>query len=142
MAEYKYKASLLLATDIDEATLQRAKDGIYQPSQLTGIEEKYLRKYFIELDAGRRTILEEIKNQVVFQQHDLLKDRYQTNFDLILCRNVFIYFTSETQQRLINQFVQSLKPHGYFIVGSAEQIMNPAYYRLRRVSYCIYQKDT
>ncbi len=141
MAEYKYRAGLLLATDIDEVTLGRARAGIYQPSQLTGLDEKYLAKYFLELDDGRRTIREEIKKQVVFQQHDLLKDPYQSNFDLILCRNVFIYFTSETQKRLINKFMQALKPHGYFIVGSAEQIMNPAGYRLARVSYCIYQKE-
>lgn len=142
MAEYNYRASLLLATDIDEVTLDRAREGVYQPSQLTGIEQKYLAEYFIDLGEGRMAIHDGIKDSVVFQQHDLLKDPYQFGFDLILCRNVFIYFTSDTQRRLINKFVQSLKPDGYFIVGSAEQIMDPASYRLRRVSYCIYQKNT
>jgi chemotaxis protein methyltransferase CheR len=85
-------------------------------------------------------ISEELKRRIVFQQHDLLKDPYQTGFDLILCRNVFIYFTSETQKRLTARFVQSLKPGGYFIVGSAEQIVDPASFQLDRVSYCIYQK--
>jgi len=51
---------------------------------------------------------------------------------LILCRNVFIYFTSETQKRLTARFVQSLKPGGYFIVGSAEQIVDPARFPARQ----------
>lgn len=140
LAEYDYRANLLLATDIDEVTLERAKSGIFQPSQLTGIEQKYLSKYFVDLGEGRMAISDKIKSNVVFKRHDLLKDPYQSGFDLILCRNVFIYLTSETQKRLIAKFVQSLQPGGYFIVGSAEQIVDPTSYHLRRVSYCIYQK--
>jgi len=140
LAEYNYFPQLLLATDIDEAMLEQGRNGIFQPSQLTGLTQKYLEKHFTDLGDGRMAISEELKRRIVFQQHDLLKDPYQTGFDLILCRNVFIYFTSETQKRLTARFVQSLKPGGYFIVGSAEQIVDPASFQLDRVSYCIYQK--
>lgn len=141
MQEAKYTPALLLATDLDEAILEKAKAGVYLANQVNGIKDKYLTKYFSELEDGQWMLHDEIKRQVVFKQHDLLKDRYERNFDLILCRNVFIYFTSETQRRLITNFVQSLNSGGYFIVGSAEQIMDPLSYGLERVSYCIYQKS-
>lgn len=140
MAELRFRPALLLATDLDQVALQKAKDGIYSTSQAAGVPPKYLEKYFTFLDEETVAIQERLKKQVVFQHHDLLKDHYQRNFDLILCRNVFIYFTSETQHRLIRNFVQSLKPEGYFIVGSAEQIMDPGKFGLKRVSYCVYQK--
>lgn len=141
MHEAGFQPSLLLATDLDESILKKAKSGKYLPNQVTGMDSKYMTKYFIETKDGNFLLDEGIKGQVVFKQHDLLKDPYEKNFDLILCRNVFIYFTSETQKRLIANFVQSLNPGGYFIVGSAEQIMDPASYGLERYSYCIYRKS-
>lgn len=140
MNEYRYSASQLLATDLDETILQKAQEGIYLANQIGSMDQKYLDKYFAKLPNGTWEIAEHIKKPVVFKKHDLLRDSYDKNFDLILCRNVFIYFTSETQARLITNFVHSLKPRGYFIVGSAEQIMDPASFGLERVSYCIYQK--
>ncbi len=140
MNEARAASSLLLATDLDETALEKAKAGVYLPNQIVGTPPKYLDKYFTKTSKGNYIIDESIKKQVVFKQHDLLRDAYERNFDLILCRNVFIYFTSETQKRLITSFVQSLKPSGFFIVGSAEQIMDPASYGLQRVSYCIYKK--
>ena len=140
MNEARAASSLLLATDLDETALEKAKAGVYLPNQIVGTPPKYLDKYFTKTSKGNYIIDESIKRQVVFKQHDLLRDAYERNFDLILCRNVFIYFTSETQKRLITSFVQSLKPSGFFIVGSAEQIMDPASYGLQRVSYCIYKK--
>lgn len=140
MNELKFTPSLLLATDLDLPIIQKAKEGVYLPNQIAGMDQKYLNKYFSQTSVNQWTIDESIKKQVTFKQHDLLKDAYERNFDLILCRNVFIYFTNDTQRRLIANFIESLKPSGYFIVGSAEQIMDPASYGLQRVSYCIYQK--
>lgn len=140
MNEARFTPSLLLATDLDDVILQKAKAGVYLPNQVTGMDSKYFTKYFEKQKDGNWSLDQSIKSQVNFKRHDLLKDAYEKNFDLILCRNVFIYFTSDTQKRLIANFVQSLKPSGYFIVGSAEQIMDPANYGLERVSYCIYQK--
>lgn len=140
MQEARFTPSLLLATDLDETVLEKAKAGVYLPNQIAGTPPEYLDKYFTKKANGDWVIDESIKKQVVFKKQDLLRDVYERNFDLILCRNVFIYFTSETQKKLIANFVQSLRPSGFFIVGSAEQIMDPASHGLRRVSYCIYQK--
>lgn len=140
MKEARFTPGLLLATDIDEAVLEKAKAGVFLPSHINGMDAKYLDRYFARTPEGNWAVSESIKSLVTFRTHDLLKDPYESHFDLILCRNVFIYFTSETQKRLITNFVQSLNPSGYFIVGSAEQIMDPGSFGLQRVSYCIYQK--
>lgn len=140
LQEKGYPYRQLLASDIDETVLAKALDGVYLNSQLGGVSPLLLNKYFVEV-SGQYKISEEIKKMVTFVQHDLLRDPYQKDFDLILCRNVFIYFTNETQKRLTERFIDSLKPGGYFIVGSAEQIMNPAVFGLNRVNYCIYQKQ-
>ncbi|NMB19311.1 MAG: protein-glutamate O-methyltransferase CheR [Firmicutes bacterium] len=142
MNEAKFTPSLLLATDLDEPILEKAKVGEYLSNQVAGTSPEYLAKYFTKKGNDRWVIHESIKENVVFKKHDLLRDSYERNFDLILCRNVFIYFTSETQHRLIANFVDSLKPNGFFIVGSAEQIMDPAKFGLERFSYCIYQKTS
>ena len=131
----------LLATDLDQAILAKAEAGVYHENQISNVDPVLLRKYFTRQDNNTYVIHDSIRKQVTFRQHDLLKDPYQRGFDLILCRNVFIYFTAETQKRLINNFAAALQPGGYFIVGSAEQIMDPGSYGLQRVSYCIYQKS-
>lgn len=140
LQELRIQPSLLLATDLDMFVLDKAKEGLFLPNQVKDVEKRFKDKYFTTLKNNDIAINESIKEMVVFKQHDLLKDPYENNFDLILCRNVFIYFTSETQARLITKFVKSLKPNGYFIVGSAEQIMDPASYGMQRINYCIYQK--
>ncbi|NLJ80110.1 MAG: protein-glutamate O-methyltransferase CheR [Firmicutes bacterium] len=141
LAEMRVKPRLLLATDLDQVILNKAVKGVYQPNQIQNLEKRFKDKYFTILENGNAAIKDSIKNSVVFKKHDLLKDPYQTNFDLILCRNVFIYFTSETQKRLIKNFMQSLNPNGFFVVGSAEQIMDPQAFGLKRVGYCVYQKS-
>lgn len=141
MREYSFTPGLLLATDLDQVALEKAKTGSYLQNQVAGVPEQYLNKYFRRSKEGSFTINKTLKDQVIFQRHDLLRDPFQGGFELILCRNVFIYLTSETQKRLVEKFVKSLRPKGYFIVGSAEQIMDPSSFGLRRVSYCIYQNN-
>lgn len=130
----------ILGTDLDTAILEKATEGIFLANHLNDISQEMIDKYFTVMPNSQYKIDDRIRNHVTFKQHDLLKDPFPTNFDLILCRNVFIYFTSEVQQELTEKFVSSLNPGGYFVVGSAEQIMNPAQFGLSRVSYCIYKK--
>lgn len=141
LAELRIRPSMLLATDLDEVILHQAEKGVYLNNQMAGIKPEYMDKYFEHHQDGSWSIISKIKGQVKFKKHNLLEDPFERSFDLILCRNVFIYFTSETQKKLINKFVESLKPNGYFIVGSAEQIMDPSAYNLSRAGYCIYQKN-
>lgn len=59
---------------------------------------------------------------VIFRRHDLLNDPYGSNYDLILCRNVMIYFTAEVQDRLYRKFYQALSPGGVLVLGATENI--------------------
>ncbi len=140
MQEQEKRFRQLLATDIDDAVIAKAKAGTYLSNQLQSLPQSLLGKYFVK--QGEVYQLDEtIRKLVTFRRHNLLTDRYDKDFDLILCRNVFIYFTNDTQRKLTQKFVESLLPKGYFVVGSAEQIMSPGALGLKRVSYCIYQKE-
>ena len=77
---------------------------------------------------------------VRFQQQDLLKDSFGTGFDLILCRNVVIYFTEESKQRLYRKFCDALRPRGVLFIGSTEQIFQSRELGLQSIATFFYQK--
>ncbi|NLM26014.1 MAG: protein-glutamate O-methyltransferase CheR [Firmicutes bacterium] len=139
LLENKLKFNTLLATDIDETVLEKARQGIFQQTHINEISNDILSKYFT-VTGNDYELKDLVRKHVIFKQHNLLTDPFPKGYDLILCRNVFIYFTAEVQRELTEKFVESLNPGGYFVVGSAEQIMNPAQFGLSRVSYCVYQK--
>ena len=78
---------------------------------------------------------------VRFERHDLLRDRFTGEQDLILCRNVVIYFTEETKQSLYKKFTNALKPGGGLFIGSTEQIFQARELGLRTIATFFYQKD-
>ncbi|MED3767285.1 CheR family methyltransferase, partial [Geobacillus stearothermophilus] len=71
---------------------------------------------------------ERLKQTVKFQKHNLLTDPFPRNMDLIVCRNVLIYFTEEAKRMLYRKFHDALRPGGVLFVGSTEQIFNPSLY--------------
>jgi len=133
------KVEPILATDLDRVVLEKAAAGLYNARALQSLPDKYIKKYFNK-KGDFYNIDREIKKMVIFKQHDLLKDPYPTACDLILCRNVVIYFTEETKQRLYHKFSQALKKGGVLFIGSTEQIFRPADFGLQSVSTFFYQK--
>ena len=113
----------ILATDLDVEMLTKAKNGVYSANELKNIPPARLSKYFRETAAGY-VLHESVKTQVEFQRHNLLLDRFDTGFDLILCRNVVIYFTEEAKDALYRRFFAALKPGGVLFVGGTEAILN------------------
>ena len=77
---------------------------------------------------------------VNFKHHNLLKDEFPRNCDLILCRNVVIYFTEETKQVLYKKFANALRPGGVLFIGSTEQIFQPKEIGLKSIATFFYQK--
>ena len=112
----------ILATDIDKEILAAAKMGEYVDKYIANIPKDLRSKYIKEQD-GKYTIAPEIKNCITFKQHDLLKDPYPTNVDLIVCRNVLIYFTEEAKNSIYTRFSEALNRDGILFVGSTEQII-------------------
>ncbi|MBB5147680.1 MULTISPECIES: CheR family methyltransferase [Ureibacillus] len=129
----------VLATDIDENCLQKAKLGIYPDRSLAEVPPAIKAKYFIEEGQFYR-VKDEIKNTVTFKKHNLLSDPYEKNFDLIVCRNVMIYFTEEAKDHIYKEFSNSLRPGGILFVGSTEQIFNPARYGFEVEDTFFYRK--
>jgi chemotaxis protein methyltransferase CheR len=115
----------IIATDIDKNVLQKADLGIYNVKSLKALPEDFIKKYFNKLNDKTYQIKSDIKDCVIFKQHDLLKDPYPDNCDLIVCRNVLIYFTDEAKNLIYAKFNKALKKDGLLFVGSTEQIMQP-----------------
>lgn len=113
----------ILATDLDTEMLLKAKNGAYSANELKNLPPARLSKYFRE-SAGNFILQDAVKERVEFQRHNLLLDRFDSGFDLILCRNVVIYFTEEAKDALYRRFFAALKPGGVLFVGGTEAILN------------------
>lgn len=129
----------ILATDLDENVIERAKMGLYPERSLNEVPEDMKRKYFIQ-DGSFYKVAEEIKKTVTFKKQNLLADHFGGPFDLIVCRNVLIYFTEEAKDLLYKKFSGALKQDGIFFVGSTEQIFNPGIYGFETEDTFFYRK--
>lgn len=130
----------ILASDLDIDILAKARAGIYTEAEIKAMRPDRKQKYFNKTADGRFAVKPEIKSAVEFKRHNLLKDAFETGFDLILCRNVVIYFTDEAKDQLYANFFKALKPGGILFVGATEAILN--YRKLGYTSYkpFFYQK--
>lgn len=113
----------IIATDIDGQVIEKAKAGLYNEKSLKSVPEEFLKKYFVPVGKSNYSISEDIKNRVQFKKHNLLKDAYPDNMDLIVCRNVLIYFTDEAKYDIYKKFNAALKPEAFLFIGSTEQII-------------------
>ncbi|WP_123053453.1 protein-glutamate O-methyltransferase CheR [Clostridium sp. JN-1] len=129
----------ILATDIDLTILERAKKAEYVQSEVKNVKQEYLSKYFKVID-DKYIVDNKIKNMVTFKKHDLILDNYEKNFDLIVCRNVVIYFNQDVKDKIYRKFNQSLKKGGLLFVGATESIYNYKDYGFEKASTFIYKK--
>ena len=130
----------ILASDLDIDILAKARAGIYADGELKAMRADRKTKYFTKTPDGKFAVKPEIKTAVEFKRHNRLKDPFETGFDLILCRNVVIYFTEEAKDQLYANLFKALKPGGSLFVGATEAILN--YRKLGYTSYkpFFYQK--
>ena len=113
----------ILATDIDLQVMEKAKKGLYMEKSTVAVPEEMKKKYFKPVNLSVQ-VDDEIKKRVKFRQHNLLRDPYIKDCDMIVCRNVLIYFTDEAKDEIFQKFYDCLKPGGILFIGSTEQIMN------------------
>ena len=113
----------IYATDLDKQVIEKAKLGLYGEKSVAGVPADLKKKFFTKIGPSYQ-ISDEVKSRVEFKEHNLLKDTYPTDFHLIVCRNVLIYFTEEAKDEVFRKFQKSLKPGGYLFIGSTEQIIN------------------
>lgn len=129
----------IIATDIDNTIIERAKKGEYSEQEVKNVKREYLNKYFTKKD-DKYNITDSIKKMVTFKKHDLILDRYERDFDLIICRNVVIYFNQDIKDKIYEKFSQSLKKGGLLFVGATESIYNYREYGFEKASTFIYRK--
>ena len=101
----------ILATDLDEEVLGKAREGKFSANEYKKEGDRYV-------------VVPDIRSRVEFKKHNLLLDKFESGFDLILCRNVVIYFTEEAKDALYRRFLEALKPGGVLFVGGTEAILN------------------
>lgn len=133
----------ILASDIDHCALKKASLGKYHSRQMEKVPPHLANKYFEHIN-DCFYIREHFKKAVNFRQHNLLTLCNETisPMQLILCRNVFIYFKVEIQERLIEQFSGLLTTGGYFVTGCVEMISYPARFGLEKQIPAVYKKVT
>ena len=130
-----YDKSLIYATDINERVLQRAKEGIYSIDNIKEYCQNYqksggsasLSDYFI---ARYNSVIfnKELREKIIFADHNLVTDGVFGEMNLIICRNVLIYFNKELQNRVMKLFYDSLCYGGFLGLGSKESIRFTDYY--------------
>ncbi len=128
----------IFGTDVDEAAINFARRGIYSETLLKGVPLEYRERFFERIDQGYR-ISKQLRQMVIFGQQDLSRSAPFPRIDLVLCRNVLIYFTPELQDYVLSRFAFSLYPHGYLFLGKAETVHpNQSYYELVNKLWKVY----
>jgi chemotaxis protein methyltransferase CheR len=125
-----FERSLIYATDINQRSLQKARAGIFPMSHMTDYTANYINSggqgsfsdyYLAKYDAV--LIDKAIRQNIVFSVHNLTTDQSFNEFQLILCRNVLIYFNQSLQNKVINLFYESLCPFGLLALGAKESLL-------------------
>ena len=109
-------------------------------TDIANVDKALLLKYFTRSDDGYR-VIDSIKRRVEFKRHDLLKDSFEHGFDLIMCRNVVIYFSDEAKRTLYTGFYNSLKEGGVMFIGATETLLDASGLGLERIHNCFYRKS-
>ena len=113
----------VFASDIDSRAIAVARAGVYPASITTNISPERLARFFTaESDGSAYRIHKNIRDILVFSEHDVIKDPPFSKLDLICCRNLLIYFDSDLQKKLITLFHYALQPHGMLFLGTSETI--------------------
>lgn len=111
----------IFATDIDDAAIATAREGLYSLNDAADISADRLKRFFLT-DAEGFRVRREIREMVLFANHNFLKDPPFSKLDLVTCRNVLIYLNGTAQKRVIETFHFALKPKRFLFLGTSESI--------------------
>lgn len=135
-------AHRILATDVDTTALARARRGDgYTPAELKNVSPARLERAFTTGPDGTSAIRSELKGMIELRQHNVLGPPPGQNFDLILCRNVVIYFTDEAKAILYQRLVNALRPAGILFVGATGIVAGTQRFGLATIGPSFYCKD-
>jgi chemotaxis protein methyltransferase CheR len=121
----KYRIRII-STDIDVQSLEKARKGIYSENSLKNLDPGTKERYFLK-QGDKYQVIDELKSITQFKRHDLISGPRIDCLDLIICRNVMIYFKKEIQEQLQLNFFKALEKRGYFIIGKSETLLGTAF---------------
>jgi chemotaxis protein methyltransferase CheR len=116
----------ILATDLNDRSLEAAKAGVYGDYALRSTTDYFKRKYFSAVDENKLQVRPEVKKLITFSRLNLQDDSrmlFMKGMDLIFCCNVLIYFDSASKAKVINHFFSNLNFGGYLFLGTSESLM-------------------
>ena len=131
----------IVGTDFDRDALAKARaGGPYTATEIAGVPKQQLSEHFDESDDGftAGTVL---KRRMKFGELNLLKDKFGRNYDLVVCRNVMIYFNGDVKSALVGRFTESLKPNGILFIGATEALLGDDLVGLERLGGNFYRKQ-
>src|SRR5579884_1270723 len=130
----------IFATDLDEDAIEFARRGIYPASAVANLPSDLVHRAFVE-SGGEYEVKKRIRSLIVFGHHDLTERAPFPRIDLLVSRNVLIYFTSPVQRRVLQLFAFSLRNSGYLVLGKAETTSPlPEFFAVENPTYKVYQR--
>ncbi|MGF1517726.1 MAG: chemotaxis protein CheB [Nodosilinea sp.] len=122
LAHQLYRPAIqIFATDVSEASIEIARQGIYLPAKVADVSAELLQRFFVPVEGGYQ-ISKSVRELCVFARQNLIGDPPFSRLDLISCRNVLIYFGSALQKQVLPMFHYGLKPGGFLMLGSSETV--------------------
>lgn len=128
----------IFASDIDRKVLRKASEGIYGDYALRFVKPEHLKKYFNPLGNGQYQVIQELRQMVLFGQHNLQLPFPKGKVDLVFCRNVLIYFDETSKTQVFKNLLNALKINGHLFLGESEIIPNLS--GINRVEASVAQK--
>ncbi|MFW5991617.1 MAG: CheR family methyltransferase [Halanaerobiaceae bacterium] len=132
----------IIGSDLDSNILTEAKKGIYNENAVQNVPPEILKEYFkpINDSTNKYQLSKKIIEKVKFEKIDLINESFKRNWDLILCRNFFIYLTKDIKEMLTHKYTSALKKGGYLFLGNTEFIFNPENFGLEKIYSSFYRK--
>jgi two-component system CheB/CheR fusion protein len=129
----------VFATDMHEASLLRAREGLYSSDIEADVSEERLRRFF-QAENGIYRIRKEVREIVIFAPHNLLADPPFSRLDLITCRNLLIYLQREAQREVVDLFHYALRSGGFLVTGTSEAIEPSELFVAESKKECTYRR--
>lgn len=131
----------ILATDLDSNVLKKAHTGVYSAANVNGLDDALLKRWFLKSKDGESyKVKPKLQQLIFFKRLNLLQDwPMKGPFDLILCRNVVIYFDKDTKDLLFKRYAKILAPHGHLFLGHSET-MGKEHTEFKNLGKTMYQK--
>jgi chemotaxis protein methyltransferase CheR len=114
----------ILATDVSMDALMEAQEGVYPETRIKDLPEVYRKSYLSEAGNGLWSVNKEVRSLVTFKRMNLVREKYpfKSQFDIVFCRNVMIYFDTPSRTRLVEAIFKVVKPGGWLFIGHSESL--------------------